>query len=420
MKRGLFSLLFVLVQFSIFGQENFMAGYIISPEGDTIRGKVDFRDWANNPEKVSFAANPSNEIIPLSPEDILGFGVEGAHYVSATTDVGTDSRKTANLDNRASLNKTVKSIFLQSLIQGDKSLYYYNEIGDKEHFYIRDKSKFQLLEFKEYYSYDRFGKKLIKENNKYLGQLRLYLTDCESIQSHLQKVKYTKSSLRNLFEKYYSCIPQEGTFDKQKEGFEIKWGIIAGGVSSNLIFKSGLQSNASLVKADIKPSHNVMLGISLEAVILKNQKKWSIYNELLYSANTFADGWENYRNETGYSKTEIDLGLSYLKLNNMIRYKYPVSGIKLFGNIGISNALAFNVTNKKITEIQFEEDYHLREGKVLDETRNYEQGLLVGFGMELNSNLTVEFRHERSNGMSPYPALTSSVRRNALLVHFQF
>ncbi len=55
------------------------------------------------------------------------------------------------------------------------------------------------------------------ENNKYLGQLTLYLNDCPSLQKNLENTSYTQKSLINLFQNYYECSQSEISFQKEEE-----------------------------------------------------------------------------------------------------------------------------------------------------------------------------------------------------------
>ena len=47
------SLLIGILSFQIgFSQENYILGYVIRNNSDTLFGLVDYRDWANNPDKI--------------------------------------------------------------------------------------------------------------------------------------------------------------------------------------------------------------------------------------------------------------------------------------------------------------------------------------------------------------------------------
>jgi len=92
------------------------------------------------------------------------------------------------------LNIETATTFLQTIIKGKKSLYFYrNKIG-KDQFYIRQDSGYNLLVYKKYFKIQD-GEKGIAANNKFLGQLSFYLQECPSIQSKLKSTVYTKKSL---------------------------------------------------------------------------------------------------------------------------------------------------------------------------------------------------------------------------------
>ncbi|GAB3661233.1 hypothetical protein GCM10028791_35630 [Echinicola sediminis] len=422
MKRIL-TFAFLLLNFYSFGQENFKPGYIVTSDSDTIVGTIDFRDWAVNPEQIMFAEKAGDAAIPFFPEDIKSFGVADTHYLSAMVDIGTDSHYTAELDTAYNLNTTRRSVFLKMIVKGDKSLYYYNGGTSSVNFYIHVADKLELLEYKKYVS-ESYGDRNIKINKKYLGQLRFYLGDCEDIASYLRNVRYDKNSLTRLFGKYYSCVKADWSYSKKREKTTFKWGVFTGMTATDLSFTSSRESFSYLVDAGFETDYHPTVGVNLEAIFPLHQRKWSLFNELMYSAYSFTDHQVNFENETGHSKTDIAIGFSYLKLNSLIRYTYPLSGIKVFGNIGISNGFALSMTNSEIQEnlqkYNGDDHYSYREYELLNGPRKYEQAFLLGLGLKVKDTMMVEFRHERGNGMSSYIALGSSVTRNSLLISYQF
>jgi len=162
----------------------------------------------------------------------------------------------------------------------------------------------------------------------------------------------------------------------------------------------------------------VVGGIFLDVVIPRNDRKWSIYNELFYSSYTVNGSFQDIKNENDYRHVEGQLGYTYVKVNNMLRFRYPIGSFRIFANGGMSNGLAVSETNKKSTFTKFYSTEINQEGKVLAETRSYEQGYLLGAGL-MAGRLAGEFRYERANGMSVYPLLSSKVERYFLIVSYR-
>jgi len=56
-------------------QENYVPGYIIGNDGDTLRGFIDYGKWDINPDRIRFKATTAEDGVFYNPIDIAGFGV---------------------------------------------------------------------------------------------------------------------------------------------------------------------------------------------------------------------------------------------------------------------------------------------------------------------------------------------------------
>lgn len=401
---------------SMFAQENFMPAYVIKNNSDTLHGFIDYREWNVNPDKIRFKENNEREAIYYSPFDITEFKVAHEIYVSGTVNVEVSPTSTENLVENASPNMIVVTTFLQTIIKGDKSLYYYKNFGGRESFYIKSDSAFELLLYKRYLK-NNLGKKVIMENKSYIGQLFLYLDECRTITSKIENTSYKVKSLSELFQYYYGCFPSNLTFLKNTNKLNTEVGMLVGASNTSLEFKSA--SFKELVNANYPRSTNFSTGIFLNINLSKDQKKWSIYNELLYSTYSVSGQYNEVMTAGNYRNSYTSIGMTYFKLNNMIRYYYPVGKLNLFINGGISHGLALSELNYKIVRTKL---YYMEREEIsnaLTSTKKYEQGFLAGAGINYNK-LSLELRYETSNGMSKYTALKSEVKRIFFLFGYRF
>jgi hypothetical protein len=144
-----------------------------------------------------------------------------------------------------------------------------------------------------------------------------------------------------------------------------------------------------------------------------------LYNELYGSSDVTTSQYTNFMNAEYYQKHDMKIGGYYLKINNMLRFKYPVSKCFCFVNAGISNGFALKVVNNDHLEDRYFTQNSIKDVKVLDDPMSYEQGLLLGLGV-IHEKLSLEFRYEGGTGMSGMPALTSATTRLNLLVGYKF
>ena len=199
----LFSL---LLPHLVFSQKNYQPGYIITPAKDTVEGYIDYRNWSYSPNSIRFVKELGSEPVAYGTSDILGFQVNQEHYFSGEVDIEISSRNVNTLDYEIAENLERVNGFLRALVMGEKWLLYLKPQAKAENFYIKKDDQFELLLYKKYFSY-KDGEPVMRENRTFLGQLTLYLNDCDKIEGELSRVNYSTKSLVSLFRAYNKCRP---------------------------------------------------------------------------------------------------------------------------------------------------------------------------------------------------------------------
>jgi hypothetical protein len=417
-KTKLFTLIifnFLLLQ-NVFSQENFTKGFIISVKGDTIKGFIDYRNWEKNPDKITFKNLNSETKKTINPIDVQGFGVNNDFYESAIVKLELSSNSTIDLTILKELDMKTDTVFLEAMFRGSKSLYSYKSEQIREQFFIKNQGVFELLIYKRYLKNTDEQTK-IAENATYLSQLSMYFQEASNIQSRLRSVEYTKKSLKSLFANYYSQSQDSSKFQKKTEKAFLEFGVLAGVSIFNINFKG--TAFPELINGNFNTSIKPTVGINLDIVFPRNQKKWSLRNELMYSSFTTEGNYLDYEYEEKYSTYKTNLDYAYLKLVNMIRYKLLIGKVDIFINGGISNGLAIKnekTLEKKTRLFSFNRVENLDPIK---SNANYEQGFLLGLGVKY-SKYTFEVRNERGTGMSTAISLVSPTNRLSFLIGYQF
>src|SRR3982750_113996 len=114
-KKLTFALFFNLFFFlATHAQQNFLSGYVINLNNDTLRGLVDEGTERQNSNLCSFKKGDAASIIKYTPNDILAYGlITNKHY----------------LTKKIKLNDFEKNYFLECLVKGSISLYSLNDQG---------------------------------------------------------------------------------------------------------------------------------------------------------------------------------------------------------------------------------------------------------------------------------------------------
>ena len=406
-KIGLIFLLLLFVNIT-FSQENFLPGYIIKTNGDTLKGFIDYRNWGTNPGIIKFKQEKITS--EFTPFDIIEFGVHDEIYVSGTVELETSPFRTNELDDNPKINTKIKTVFLQSLIIGKKSLYYHKVSFGKEDYYIKNDTTFELLVYKRYLTtFD--GKTGIKENKRYQRQLLLYLIDCPQIQVKLENTSYSLNSLINLFKYYYDCTKSNIKFSKSEENIEFKIGILSGLTLTSLKLNGYIKELFPFLITSLDPS----LGLSVEIIFPGNQRKWSLKNELFYSSYKFTEHNEEIINTNEYFLYTLSIEYSHIKLNNLLRYKNSFNRFDFFLNGGISNGFLLTENNYMKLEHKSLDDESFIERKPLIGVRKLEISSLIGFGL-IYKKFSFESRFERTRNMSIY----SSLNQFHILLGYRF
>jgi len=414
--RKITLLVFGLLLFNAcLAQENYLQAYVIGLKGDTIHGFIDYRNWGKNPDTIMFKNQLTDQPIIHTPLSIKNFCVDDEIYASAVLLNDISPFLTGELEHGKEPNLKKDTIFLQSLVLGEKSLYLYKNSMGKDVFYIGTDTTFTLLEYKRYiaeqYTTD------VKENKRYLNQLAVYLNDCPTIQQDFKSLKYERKSLEKLFQTYYKCTGTNYEFNKKEEKVRAEFGAVAGLTFNNLHFDPALVYNRKEMEFNTTASYSVALYADI--ILARNQGKWSLYNELAFSPYKVEDNMSVYLNENEYSNISMTFGYAYLKLNNMVRFKYPVGKTFVFINAGMSNGYALKEINQVHSDRKFYSSETSEDDEALNSTRRYEQGLLAGLGAKYHK-YSFEFRYERGNGMSVMLNLNSITNRYLFLFGYRF
>ncbi len=398
-------------------QSNFIPGSITTINEQEIKGFIDYQNWLVNPEEVSFKTSLEAEEEVYKPSEIKSFETEGEIYKSAKVEVAISSRKLDDLKFSKTIYTENKEVFLQTLYQGNKSLFKYVDKRNVDHYYIYLNSAYVLLKFKKYL-YKNQGVRKLKENKTYIGQLLLYLQGCEGIKSKIRTTKYTQKKLTNLFESYGTCVSEKEEFVREVDDIKINYGVLAGVSSTTIDFKSS--GFEYLTESDFKNSINISGGVFMNIALPRSFHKFSFYNDIIYTNFNYKEKHTTTRSLLNKTDNDIKLEMSYIKLNTLFKYKIPLLNKFIFRiGGGISNGYMISETNQRIEYTQIREYNRETNHKAVKSTRKYERGY-VGTGELMYKQFSLEYRYENTNGFSNLNALETTTKRNYLLLTYSF
>jgi hypothetical protein len=407
-----------------YSQQNYLPGTIVKLKGDTLRGFINYQNSEKNPLNIYFRMDMNHEPDIFSPQEVQSFRVADEIYISATVSLNEGFYRTQDLGNSPEVSLVTGTVFLQTLVRGNKSLYYLKDSEGREQFYVELDSRYELLIYHKYLknltnSGDIAGANSITEDKRYIGQLAYYLKDCPDLQSSLRNLKFSKQSMVKLFRQYYECMNANAEYENKSDETKVEFGVFGGLSLTSLKFDASEGSFDEIVKSDFPVSPSVAFGVFLNKKLSRNLGRFSLHNELFFSGYKTEAFYKEVVSENRYVNNNISFGGFFIKMNNMLQYSFPVKGVSLMARLGISNGWNLHEVNQNVVESVFYTTTTTKTYPAIEGSRKYAFGILGGIGGSYK-RFSLDIRYEQNSGMSDMPALKSSVRVFYLLVGYRF
>ncbi len=409
-------LFIIMVIKFLHASDSYKPGYIITNEGDTIKGKLLNKNWSFNPAQISMQSG-TGKLHEYTPAQIQLFFVQpDEYYVSAQVDLDVTPINVEHLilENQPIIKKDT-AVFLRVLVRGPMSLYSMHDVEHKRHYFIQYKEEpiTELINF--VYKMPVNGNPQKVTLSKYRNQLKTYFTKCRKLLKDVSELDFTRKHLQRTVEAFNSCVSKDGSeYVRKPEPINYQIGPVIGFASTSLDFKGATPLN----NTNLPASNDLTFGVGFTIGIPRSKNRWAIASELLWhryktSASTPVDP-----NKEFYTQYQYNVDVSYLKLNILPRYIFPTGTVRPFINLGIS--IGFLVNDDEYKETLFVKQLSgIRTDETQWHARSMESAFIAGAGLAVKQ-LFVELRYERGNGVSPYVQIAST--RSYLGVHatYQF
>ena len=340
--------------------DDFQAGYIISLKGDTTKGFLLKQISREASEKCIFKPNTDSETKSYLPGEIEGYRfIDGKYYIS----------KEIKID-----SITKKVVFLEFLIKGIASLYYY--VDNDEHYYL-EKFPNGLFELTEKQRTINDGNHVYISPSRFKGKLLAVLQDCPDITNEIQNTRLDHESLIKLTKDYHEKICNSESciiYERHDRSVKVKFGVLMGCSKNQYNFGGELLSNYGnnyQIGAAFKVSNIFMsnghFNIKANFIFEKDSKSYTltksedaIYYSVTYNNVTYR--LDYYDKIDAISKLQADLNVFDLKIPIILNFDFNITQktIYTFG-IGISNKII--LSQNKNFQI---EDFYAHYGKSIN------------------------------------------------------
>lgn len=363
MNTALSTLIILLLFGQLYGQKNYLPGYIISNENDTTYGLIEYgvsRTFNHN--ICRFKNDEENKPNEYLPGEIKAYRFsDNRYYISKEMPV-KDSVK--------------EVVFVEILVDGIVNLYYYVE--DFEGIYYIEKENGEISQLSnESKRIMKEGKEYETNSMKHVGVLLYTFSDCNELYSDINNTSLDHKSLINLSKKYheYTCKTGEEciVYEKPKK-FIWDLGVYYGYNISR--FDLNKWAFGYSLSSDFKISYSSSFGLYFEF----SPPFW----DSKYSFVFLSDYSILYYEEKGIEKVtrNVDLlPMYYMKIEHWhntisFKYTYPSNRVKPIFIGGI------NVSNQSMVDSRL---------NVRDPITPLMYGLEAGTGIDLKITETVRF-----------------------------
>lgn len=422
-KTGVLILAFVSLinSFQILAQSNFQPGSVVTVHGDELKGLIDNRDWDISPKEIIFKTFDEGEQIVYKPETIQSFKVGNYHYISHRVNVDVSLQALASLPNDPMPEMKEMPLFLEVILDAEKSLLYHKNNEGREYFFVRQGNDVEWLYYRKFVlkvTSGKFAGNQIQTVDRYKGQLKVYLADCPNVAGDIMRTSYAKTSMVKLFQKYYSRCFGVNYKQIEKPKAEFHPGIVVGATFTSLSFTGTVKK--WLVESDFQPSINFTGGLAMEIIFPANNKRFSVYTELLRTQMKFESSVLYYQVTDFSTYKDNHLEMKYLKFIVMPQYNYHFDHFTLHGHIGISYASLRWLNDYTVTrQVKFGEESSTTSC-ALSFVRGYDIGTYAGIGVKFLDRINLRITYERNMGPSTSIGLKSHLSSVYTTVSYLF
>jgi len=382
MKKSIISFILTFSFLQIVAQDNYLKGFIINIDGDTIKGFVNYLGNKKNSQFCLFKHSDSVPPEKFLPGEINSYGFLNSKYFVSIQLPGNQNREVLG--------------FAECLVRGRVSLYLYTEKSEKGHYYVEKNDTVKELKTIKVQKEGGFYK-----YQEYKGILFVYLKESEKSLSAIPNTRLVRSDLIKLIHNYNLEVEPENLIFvskinskiKRKKWIRIKPGVQLGYFSSKLSFD---EKNSPFIKNNSVNTYNNYSGrFRLQLLFPYISKKISINTGLHFTKFYFEGEYHPYYSSKSFKieleNINVPIWLQYTVLNK------NVSPYLSFGFIVGHNLLDNVETLNNFFFQKYDVSY-----SIYKQVRNNGSGILLAVGLNyrlINKiETSFEIMYEYANG----------------------
>jgi hypothetical protein len=410
MKRKLLSSIALLFAAAgTMAQINYEEGYYISNAGQKIACLIKNEAWGATPNQFQYKLKEDDTPQIRTIANTKEFGVPGVFkYQRYLVKIDRSSDNIQKMSQQEAPEFSEENLFLEVLLEGDATLYFYEEGNVKRYFYtVKGKmlSPEQLV-YKRYKSYNTNSgvsvtriQGIIFKNREYRRQLWDNLKCNNTSVSKIKDMDYNKRDMMKVFIAYNECQNASiVNYQSQKGEGTFNLRVSAGVNSSSASVDSNDPIGTFDKDVDFDNAISIRGGFEVEYVFAFNKNKWSVFAEPNYNYYSEEGSSSNQTSSLEYTSIEIPVGLRH--------YMFLNDKLKLFVNASLNFDFIMGDSELSYSRTPSQE---------------IKTGTSVGFGLgvAVGPNFMIETRIHTPNGLFEKVGFTGDFNKASLIVRYK-
>lgn len=350
-------ILFLGMALNVMAQTDFIPGYIITNEKDSIHGFIDYRGDILNSARCVFKTNKDSEPMVYLPSEINSYRFTDSKYYI--------SKKIPKKEADSIL------LFLEFLVNGEARLYYYRDRDNSiNHYFIekKDNSIYELTNEEVELSID--GQNYVRNTKRHIGVLMYTFSEEPELYPKINEAKLNHKSLISLTKDYHELVCEPGetcmVYEKKPPIIKIMIGTSLG-MTYSLIKFHGYEPFYDdinlLTEAVFDPATHPIAGIRISIDMPGFNEKLSLIGETQFENGHYYSE-RRYQPSIRTYKEKIDINLSSVRNNISLAYNYPKGKLRPTAFIGGSILYIFNQNAKITTEYMLFDNPYIEENNI--------------------------------------------------------
>lgn len=378
-------LFFALLTLQAAAQSDYKPGYVVTAQGDTLRGEVTYRTSTQVINTIAFKKDGQTSPVSYTSNDIAGYGFP--HDKNFQTKVLNHADTLA-----------AEHVFMEELVRGSISLYLYNGT-----FFVEKQDNTGKL-YKLYITQEdyinRQGVPAKRDINHHVQVLNTMTQDCYAVFTKVERVKLAQRNLVELIREYNNCANagNQKVFKESKKWLAVKPGFVGAFSHTSLNFSAKDETYLHLEHAEFNTNTYPSFGLAFLVNSPRVNENLSLLVEGRYFTNNF-QAESDYTWFGTYYDNEIEFDLAAIKLTTALRYDFAGKTLQPFVNIG-GFLNFFQHRDYKHRQYVRRTSTSEPEERIKDNpdfVNSYQQGLMAGTGTYFNlknRKLSLEARYE--------------------------